>query len=316
VAAEQGKLEQASASQQEMSAQGAEASGDAARGQQQADGGPVRGAGGQCRGQARGAAFAQLAGARLGCDRRCALGWLVAPAVRAVRRKVNQVMQSINEFIMGMINQALGLDEIEAELDGGGQDIDAPAAVASTKPMPVWKRSASRRARRKERNRQSMAQAEANIDDSRATREDALALQNDLVAHDGVLEAEEMAGQTLHRRLRGDLSAVLRHATGEGASRGGAGSRAKGRPANSGPGSSRVGRRRVRPMKQPSSPDLELAVARLLSDRLLDVPITRARGSARLRLATLLRAACAHPVFAGLADAGRWLARRGRAAGG
>ena len=50
-------------------------------------------------------------------------------------------------------------------------------------------------------------------------------------------------------------------------------------------------------MKQPSSPDLELATARLLSDRLLDVPITRARGSARLRLATLLRAACAHPVF-------------------
>jgi tetratricopeptide (TPR) repeat protein len=52
-------------------------------------------------------------------------------------------------------------------------------------------------------------------------------------------------------------------------------------------------------MKQPSSPDLELATARLLGDRLLDVPITRARGSARLRLATLLRAACAHPVFAG-----------------
>ncbi|MBN8456128.1 MAG: hypothetical protein J0M31_24080, partial [Candidatus Accumulibacter sp.] len=52
-------------------------------------------------------------------------------------------------------------------------------------------------------------------------------------------------------------------------------------------------------MKPPSSPDLELATARLLGDRLLDVPLTRARGSARLRLATLLRAACAHPVFAG-----------------
>ncbi len=52
-------------------------------------------------------------------------------------------------------------------------------------------------------------------------------------------------------------------------------------------------------MKAPSSPDLEQATARLLGDRLLDVPLTRARGSARVRLTTLLRAACAHPVFAG-----------------
>ncbi|TLD45784.1 MAG: hypothetical protein FAZ92_01941 [Accumulibacter sp.] len=56
---------------------------------------------------------------------------------------------------------------------------------------------------------------------------------------------------------------------------------------------------KVSAMKQPSSPDLEQSTARLLGDRLLDVPITRARGSARLRLAALLRAACAHPVFAG-----------------
>jgi len=41
-----------------------------------------------------------------------------------------------------------------------------------------------------------MEQAEANIDDSRATRADALALQNDLAAHDDLLKAEEMAGQS------------------------------------------------------------------------------------------------------------------------
>ncbi len=50
-------------------------------------------------------------------------------------------------------------------------------------------------------------------------------------------------------------------------------------------------------MKQRSSADLERATASLLGDRLLDVPITRAGGSARLRLMALLRAACAHPVF-------------------
>ncbi|MCM8637615.1 hypothetical protein [Accumulibacter sp.] len=52
-------------------------------------------------------------------------------------------------------------------------------------------------------------------------------------------------------------------------------------------------------MKQRSSADLERATASLLGDRLLDVPIARASGPARLRLGTLLRAACAHPVFAG-----------------
>ena len=115
--------------------------------------------------------------------------------MRAVRRKVNEVMQSINEFIMGMINQALGLDEIEAELDGGGQDIDARGSSldeTDTGLDVVGEQAVAE----EERNRQSMAQAEANIDDSRATREDALALQGDLAAHDSVLQAEEMAGQT------------------------------------------------------------------------------------------------------------------------
>jgi len=45
------------------------------------------------------------------------------------------------------------------------------------------------------------------------------------------------------------------------------------------------------------SPELELAVASLLSDRLMDVPISRASGPARLHLDNLLRAAFAHPVF-------------------
>lgn len=194
VATEHGKLEQASASQQEMSAQGAEASGDAARGQQQADAVQSEGQGVSVEAkpeEPRSRSWLERA-----WDATAGALWdgLVAPAVRAVRRKVNQVMQSINEFIMGMINQALGLDEIEAELDGGGQDIAARSGSLDETDAGL-QAVGEQASEEQERNRQSMEQAEANIDDSRATRADALALQDDLAAHDGVLEAEEMAGQ-------------------------------------------------------------------------------------------------------------------------
>jgi hypothetical protein len=195
VAAEQGKLDQASASQQEMSAQGAEASGEAARGQQEADAVQSEGQGVSVEAkpeEPRSRSWLERA-----WDATAGALWdgLVAPAVRAVRRKVNQVMQSINEFIMGMINQALGLDEIEAELDGGGQDIAARSGSLDETDAGL-QAVGEQASAEQERNRQSMEQAEANIDDSRATREDALALQNDLAAHDDVLEAEEMAGQS------------------------------------------------------------------------------------------------------------------------
>jgi hypothetical protein len=195
VAAEQGKLEQASASQQEMSAQGAEASGDAARGQQEAD--TVQSEGQGVSVEAKPEEPRSRSWLERAWDATAGALWdgLVAPAIRAVRRKVNQVMQSINEFIMGMINQALGLDEIEAELDGGGQDIEARSGSLDETDAGL-QAVGEQASEEQERNRQSMDQAEANIDDSRATREDALALQNDLAAHDGLLEAEEMAGQS------------------------------------------------------------------------------------------------------------------------
>ncbi|MCP5227333.1 MAG: DUF4157 domain-containing protein [Candidatus Accumulibacter sp.] len=195
VAAEQNKLDQASSSQQEMSTQGAAASGDAARGQQEADGVQSEGQGVSVEPkpeEPRSRSWLERA-----WDATAGALWdgLVAPAVRAVRRKVNEVMQSINEFIMGMINQALGLDEIEAEIEGGGQDIEA--RTGSLDETDAGLEAVGEQAvEEQERNRQSMAQADANIDDSRATRDDALALQGDLAAHDDVLEAEEMAGQT------------------------------------------------------------------------------------------------------------------------
>ena len=215
VAAEQGKLEQASASQQEMSAQGAEASGEAARGEQEA--GAVQSEGQGVSVEAKPEEPRSRSWLERAWDATAGALWdgLVAPAVRAVRRKVNQVMQSINDFIMGMINQALGLDEIEAELDGGGQDITARSGSLDETDAGL-QAVGEQASEEQERNRQSMEQAEANIDDSRATRADALALQNDLAAHDDVLEAEEMAGQSYIV----DFAATYRPyfaATGEGA---------------------------------------------------------------------------------------------------
>ncbi|MEF8728754.1 MAG: DUF4157 domain-containing protein [Accumulibacter sp.] len=195
VAAEQGKLDQATTAQQEMSAQGAEASGDAARGQQEADAVQSEGQGVSVEAkpeEPRSRSWLERA-----WDATAGALWdgLVAPAVRAVRRKVNQVMQSINEFIMGMINQALGLDEIEAELDGGGQDIAARSGSLEESDAGL-EAVGEQAGEEQQRNRQSMDQADANIDDARAARADALALQGDLAAHDGVLAAEEMAGES------------------------------------------------------------------------------------------------------------------------
>lgn len=119
---------------------------------------------------------------------------LIAPAVRAVRRKVNQVMQSINEFIMNMINQALGLDEIEAELDGGGQDISQrQESLTSTDEGLV---SADQQAEQEQqRNATTQAQAEANASEAQTTRLDAEELLSALVEHHAALEQEENAGR-------------------------------------------------------------------------------------------------------------------------
>ena len=104
---------------------------------------------------------------------------------------------------------------LEAELDGGGQDIAARSGSLDETDAGL-QAVGEQASEEQERNRQSMEQAEANIDDSRATRADALALQNDLAAHDDVLEAEEMAG----RSYVVDFAATYRPyfaATGEGA---------------------------------------------------------------------------------------------------
>jgi chromosome segregation ATPase len=103
-------------------------------------------------------------------------------------------MESINKFIMRMINQALGLDEIEAELNGGGQDIkDRGTSLTETDTGLQATRDQAKQ--EEDRNQQSMEQAGANIADSQATREDAQTLLGDLIAHNEALQAEERAGQ-------------------------------------------------------------------------------------------------------------------------
>lgn len=195
VATEQGKLEQASTAQENMAAQSAEAQSETSRGEQ--EGNAVQSEGQSVSVEPKPEEPRSRSWLERAWDATAGALYdnLIAPAVRAVRRKVNQVMNSINEFIMGMINQALGLDEIEAEINGGGEDINArqdSLGETDTGLQDVEVQAAAEA----ERNQQSMAQADLNADDARATREDAVALRGDLRAQDQTLAAEEVAGRS------------------------------------------------------------------------------------------------------------------------
>ncbi|MBS0476752.1 MAG: hypothetical protein JSR28_16605 [Proteobacteria bacterium] len=192
---EQQKLGQAAGAQQNMAAENARASGEAERGEGEAH--SVQAEGSNVSVEPKPEEPRKRSWLERAWDATAGALWdnLIAPAVRAVRRKVNQVMQSINEFIMNMINQALGLDEIEAELNRGGDDItqrdqslqETDAGLQETQDVAVAEA---------ERNQQSMDQAVANIEDARATRADAQSLQASLQAQDQSLLAEESQGRT------------------------------------------------------------------------------------------------------------------------
>ncbi|MBS0552006.1 MAG: hypothetical protein JSS47_05680 [Proteobacteria bacterium] len=195
VAGEEQKLDQAAGAQQNMAAENARASGEAERGEGEAQ--SVQAEGSNVSVEPKPEEPRKRSWLERAWDATVGALWdnLIAPAVRAVRRKVNQVMQSINEFIMNMINQALGLDEIEAELNRGGDDIaqrnqslqETDAGLQETQEVAVAEA---------ERNQQSMDQAGANIEDARATRADAQSLQAALLAQDQALLGEESQGRT------------------------------------------------------------------------------------------------------------------------
>lgn len=195
VAGEELKLDQAAGAQQNMAAENARASGEADRGEGEAQ--SVQAEGSNVSVEPKPEEPRKRSWLERAWDATAGALWdnLIAPAVRAVRRKVNQVMQSINEFIMNMINQALGLDEIEAELNHGGDDIaqrnqslhETDAGLQETQDVAVAEA---------ERNQQSMDQAGANIADARTTRADAQSAQAALLAQDQTLLAEESQGRT------------------------------------------------------------------------------------------------------------------------
>ena len=195
VATEQGKLEQASGAQQDMAAQSAEAQSEASRGEQEGNSVQSEGQGVSVEPKPEEPRSRSWLERAWDATAGALYDNLIAPAVRAVRRKVNQVMSSINEFIMGMINQALGLDEIEAEINGGGEDISARQGSLGETDTGLQETEAQA-ASEAERNQQSMAQADLNVEDARATREDAVALRGELRAQDQTLAAEEVAGRS------------------------------------------------------------------------------------------------------------------------
>ncbi|HRP24365.1 DUF4157 domain-containing protein [Thauera sp.] len=193
VAGEQDKLTQAGSAQENMAAENERAAGEAERGQGEAE--SVQGEGREVSVEPKPEEPRERSWLERAWDATAGALWdnLVAPAVRAVRRKVNQVMESINEFIMNMINQALGLDEIEAELNAGGEDIgDRRGSLDETDAglQETQEQASAEQAR----NQQTMEQAEANAGDAAASREDAEALRTELQAQDQALLAEEMQG--------------------------------------------------------------------------------------------------------------------------
>ncbi|MFC5771555.1 hypothetical protein, partial [Thauera sinica] len=194
VAGEQDKLGQAGGAQQDMAAENARASGEAGRGQGEAQ--SVQAEGGNVSVEPKPEEPRKRSWLERAWDATAGALWdnLIAPAVRAVRRKVNQVMQSINEFIMDMINQALGLDEIEAELNGGGEDI-AQRGASLQETDAGLQQTQDVAAAEAERNQQSMDQADVNVADAQTDRADAQALLAALQAHDQMLVAEEVQGQ-------------------------------------------------------------------------------------------------------------------------
>jgi hypothetical protein len=195
VAGEQDKLAQAGSAQEHMSAENQRASSEGDRGQREAD--TVQAEGQDVSVEPKPEEPESKSWLERAWDATAGALWdnLIAPAVRAVRRKVAEVMQSINEFIMNMINQALGLDEIQAELDGGGQDIQARDASLGETDAGLQDTQTQATAEA-ERNQQSMDQADVNVADSAMMREDAQTLLAALVTHNELLESEEAAGTT------------------------------------------------------------------------------------------------------------------------
>ncbi|MDQ8021911.1 MAG: DUF4157 domain-containing protein [Moraxellaceae bacterium] len=239
VSDQQGKLEQASGAQAEMVAEGENASSEGQRGQSE---GERTNAEGEATSVEPKAEEPESKGwLERAWDATAGALWeeLIRPAVNLVRRKVNQVMQAIGEFITNMINQVLGLDEIEAELNGGGEDIaarDESLAETGTGLTEEGERAATGM----EDTAATMERADANVAEAATAQEEAQTLLQALTDHDQALAGEEAAGKAYIQEFGSQHADYFAYAaeSSEGATEGGdstAGSEASAAPAEAAP---------------------------------------------------------------------------------
>jgi hypothetical protein len=190
VAQQQGNLQQARGAQERMSGEGQRASSQTDRGKQEGE--SVKSEGENVQVEAKPEEPRERSWLERAWDATAGWAWhhLVDPIVRAVKRKVQQIMTRITNFMMRIISQALGLDEIEAQINAGGSDIQGrQSSLAQTDAGLQQTHTEAQQAQ--QRNERTAAQAESNLEDAEVVRADAEALLEGLLAQQQLLEQEE-----------------------------------------------------------------------------------------------------------------------------
>lgn len=190
ITVQDGKLDRAAGAQRKMSVEGARASSESKRGQDQAR--SVEAQGNATTVEARPEEPEQRGWLERAWDATGGALWseLVAPAIDLVQRKVGEVMESINQFIMGLIEQALGLDEIKAQIDAGGTDIaDRGASLDETRGG--LDQTCAQTEEAEETNLSTIEQARANAVEAATVEEEAAQMLPALREHHAALASEE-----------------------------------------------------------------------------------------------------------------------------
>ena len=190
VAQQQDKLHQAQGAQEHMAAEGQRASNQTDRGKHEGE--SVKSEGENVQVEAKPEEPRERSWLERAWDATAGWAWhhLVDPIIRAVKRKVQQIMTGISNFMMRIINQALGLDDIEAQINAGGSDIQGgQGSLAQTDTGLQQTRADAEQGQ--QHNQQTAAQAQANLEDAEVVRADAEALLEGLLAQQDLLEQEE-----------------------------------------------------------------------------------------------------------------------------
>jgi hypothetical protein len=190
ISGQQGKLDEAGTAQEKMVEEGEKASGETEKGQDKAK--SMEGEAANLKVEAKPEEKKKKSWLSRAWDATAGAVWrrLVKPVIAAAKRKVDQIMKGISNFIMKLINSALGLDEIEAEIAAGGTDIgDRKEQLnETTGGLDETNAQAEETA---EKNDENIEQANANVQDAQATREELQQLLASMLEQQAALEAEE-----------------------------------------------------------------------------------------------------------------------------